>query len=148
MSNGNGTVNTIVNIFVGWGVIFFGVWVLPIDINAKIFVDVMNTFLFIFLAITYFDYKGKIPIGKETRLQIRFWFSIIIEIVQAITAFIMTIATWEVVTINDVQVITYENIVSLIFSIMGIAVILFVIHMIMNKSKYIERWSKEKVKMP
>lgn len=137
-----GTLNAVLGVFVGWGVIFFGIWAMPLSIDQKISIDLGNTIIFIALGLMYFDFKGKIPIGKEMRIRIWFWFVVLIELVQGATAFLVTIATWEVVVINGYQVVTYEDLASLLFSVVGISVIAYVVYMIKNKKKYMERRRK------
>jgi hypothetical protein len=137
-----GTLNAVLGVFVGWGVIFFGIWVMPLSIDQKIFVDLANTIIFIGLGLIYFDFKGKIPLGKEMRIRIWFWFMVFMELFQGASAFLVTIATWEVVVINGYQVVTYENLASLLFSIIGTSVILYVVYLIKNREKYMEKRRK------
>jgi hypothetical protein len=122
-----------------WGLVFFGIWTIPISDYSRIVVDEAVTIFIPAFGIMYFDYKGKIPIGAEMRQKIWFWFFVGLELLQALVAFSLTITTWEVVEIEGHQVITYEDLVSLLFSIGGILVIVYVIYMIRNRQSYMKR---------
>lgn len=45
-------------------------------------------------------------------------------------------STWEVVIINDVAVVTYKNLISLSFGIMGCIIIIFTIWYIEKRNPY------------
>jgi hypothetical protein len=141
MPDDYGTLNTILAIIGAWGVIFFGVWATPLSIQQKYIVDFGNTFLFIMFGIMYFDFKGKIPIGKEMRRRIWFWFGVGVELFQGATMFLVTIATWKVVVISGYEVVTYDNLISLLFSIMGVLVIVYAAYRIKNREEIMAHMS-------
>jgi len=55
---------------------------------------------------------------------------------QTIGAFILNYVTWEVVPINGVYVVTYIDLISLIFSVMGVGTILFTYRFIKKRNPY------------
>lgn len=122
-----------------WGLFACGIWATPLDNNGKIAFDIFSAILFGGGSIVYFDYKGKIPIGQNKRAQIWFWFSIGVELLQAVSAFGINIVLWEVVEINGYEVVTYGNLACLLFGIMGVLVLVYVAYLIKNREKYIKR---------
>jgi hypothetical protein len=139
MSDEYGTLKAFLAVVATWAAIFFGVWATPLDFNWKVNVDIWNTVLFAGGGLAYFDYKDKIPIGKEGRIKIWFWFGIVMTFLQAVMAFILNVAVWETVEIEGHLVVTYENMVSFLFGIMGTLLIVFVVYRVKNREKYMEQ---------
>lgn len=77
--------------------------------------------------------------GDSKHLQSKafFWFGIFLEFYQTGTAFLLTVVTWNVYSIEGVEVVTYNNSLSLLFSVIGIVVILYTLNRIKNKKKYV-----------
>ena len=122
-----------------WGLFAVGIWGTPLNTDGKIAFDIFSAFFVGALAIMYFDYKGKIPIGAKKRAEIWFWFSVFMQLLQAGIAFVLNIVFWEYVTIEGHEVVTYQNLVALLFGGMGFAVLIYVIYIIKNREKYIAK---------
>ncbi len=147
MADKHSGINTIIAFIILWATTFGLVWAIPpLSDSTKWFIDEFVTIVIPMFAIIYFDYKGEIPIGKETRQKI--WFGICcgLTLVIAFSTFIMTAATWEYVEIEGHQVITYLNMISLTPSIIGVGTIFYVFNLIKNRKNY---WrTQEKPKKP
>jgi hypothetical protein len=142
MADGYGGLKIFLELFVAWGVIFFGIWAIPIDNSWRIKIDIVNTVLFVAIPIMYLDFKGKIPIAEKTRKKITFWSMIVFELFQAVIAFWLNIILWDTVEINGIQVVTYDNLATFLFGIAGVCVIVFVIWRIKNYEKFMEKGTK------
>lgn len=130
-----------------WGLFAIGIWSTPLDTNGKINFDIFTALLAGALAIAYFDYKGKIPIGAKKRAEIWFWFSVFMELLQAGVAFVLNIVLWEYVTIEGHEVVTYQDLASLMFGGIGVVVVIHAAYLINNREKYIAKhMSRYKVK--
>ena len=137
MPDEHGTLQAFGVIFACWGLPFFGVWAIPIAENLKIFFDIYVSVFFAMFGFFYFMYKGKIPTPKkETFEKITFWLSLPVLFIQTIMAFVLNVIFWEVVTINDIYVVTYIDLFSLIYGIMGIGSIIFTYRFIKKRNPY------------
>ncbi len=133
----HGTLQAFGVIFAMWVGVFFGVWVLPIAENTKILLDVLSSVGFVIFGLLYFMVKGKIPFPrKELMERVIFWLGIISCMLQAMGMFALNVILWEVVEINGILVVTYIDLISLIFGIMGVSVIAFMIWYIFNRNPY------------
>jgi len=124
-------------IFTSWGVVFFGVWVLPIAILGKILLDLFSTISFIMFGLSYFMYKGKIPFPNPELIErVEFWLGLVSLLLQTGLAFYINIVAWEVVTIDDVPVVTYGNLIALLYGVIGVVVFVYTIWFIGNRNPY------------
>lgn len=142
-----------------WFVVVFGVLGISATLEIKIILEVLAVVGFGAFGGTYFfrDYQKR---HKQSRKQavksipppLRvetsgdkhlvskrfFWFGIFMEFYQAGVAFLTTISTWRTFLINGVEIVTVHNLISLMFSVMGIIVIAYTINRIQNRRRYIE----------
>ena len=89
-------------------------------------------------------YKEIIPLPNPDLLKrVQFWLSLVSLFLQSGTAFFINVITWEVVKINDVAVVTYENLISLFYGIMGCIIIIFVGWYVKNRNPYKKRQKNE-----
>jgi hypothetical protein len=140
MADEFGGIGAILGFAAIWVGVFFGIWAIPpLSEATRWFVDEAVTILIPAFAIMYFDYKGKIPIGKETRKKIWFGISCGMLLFISFTTFIMTAGTWEYVEIDGHQIMTYEDMASLSFSVIGVITIIYVAHMIRNRDKFLKK---------
>jgi amino acid transporter len=130
--------------FAAWGVIFFGIWQVSIlsDFH-KLLIDIVWTIVFVSVSISY-AYLNRIkPKLKQTMLRFRminiepwvFWTFVVFGFITSFLGFELTRETWEVFAVSDVPVITYNNLISLSFSIMGGYIIVFLINRIVQRRK-------------
>jgi hypothetical protein len=113
----HGTLEAFGVIFGCWAVVFFGIWTMPIDLVYHIGIDIFSSIAFIIFGLVYFSYKEVIHVRWDRFL---LWLVVISLAIMAGVNFILTLTTWKSVTINDVLVVTYGNIISLMFTIAGI----------------------------
>jgi len=139
MPDDHGAMNTILEFALLGVTIFFAIWGVPISNSSRFLVDEADSIIVPAFAIMYFDYKGMIPLGKKTRQKIWFWFTTGLFAVIALGTFLMTAGTWQVAQVGGYQVITYDDMVSLTFSVMGILMIVYIIHMIRNREQYMKK---------
>jgi len=138
------------NLFVIWSAIFLVVSAIP-DIPQiwKYLIYVIDTLAFLIIGVNdwYGNLKHKPIFIKRTfyivNAKVDFWFGICAMFFMAIMAFILTIDTWEVYSINNVEVVTYDNLDSLVFSIEGAGVIAYIIYRVKNRDKIIKRGKEE-----
>jgi hypothetical protein len=135
------TLQAVVELFVAWSVIFFGVWTMPLDNVAKSAFDVANTIFFVSFGLAYFINKGKIHIPQaQTKIQnltkgkkqvehpeinplvAKFFmiFGLILGISISIMFFGIAISYWESVSINSIQVITYRDLEAIFMGGLGL----------------------------
>ncbi len=137
MSEEHGTLDAFGVIFLCWAAVFFGVWVFPLADTSKVTLDILSTVLFIMFGVVYFMLKGKIPFpNPELRRKIEFWYSIAMLSVFAAMAFLLNYILWESVTINGVEVVTYRDLIALLYGIIGVGIIVFMIRYIKNRNPY------------
>ena len=132
------TLHAFAEIFLCWCAIFFGIWAMPIDLIGKILIDIFTTAGFTVLGIAYFSYKQIIHVNIPFR-KVLFWSGVVIGLLQIGIGFFLTIAFWQVTTINGEGVITYNNVIASGFSVVSIAVIWYVIHLIRNRNEYMTK---------
>ena len=118
-----------------WVTSFLGVWATPFDYTLKVNWDIGTTILVISFAIMYFDFKGKIPIGEEMRVKIWFWLTNAFIMFFAGLSFFLNVVFWEPKTINGIEVVTYENLATFLYGIMGVSLIIYLVYRIKNKEK-------------
>lgn len=146
MSDEHGTLQAFGVIFACWGVPFFGIWAIPIADNIRIFFDIFDSIFFVMLGLFYFMYKGIIPFPKKRSLEkITFWLSLIAILLQAFGAFALNYITWEVEIINGVYVVTYLDLFSLIYGVMGIGTLIFMYRYIKKRNPYQKKTATEKL---
>lgn len=91
-------------------------------------------------------YKGILPTPKkETFKKITFWLSLLVLFGQTIVAFALNVFFWEVVVINEVYVVTYIDLYSLVYGIMGIIALIFTYRFIKKRNPYNKKTSTEKL---
>jgi len=140
MSEKHGTLEAFGVIFACWAAVFFGVWMLPLPDFVRIYFDGFSTILFAIFGVSYFMLKGIIPFPKpESWRKANFFLDITIYLLMATISFSLNYITWEFTTVNGVQVVTYNNLISLIYGILGVVVIIFTIRYIRNRNPYKKR---------
>lgn len=138
------------NLFVIWSAIFLVASAVP-DIPQfwKYAIYVIDTLVFSIIGIRdwYGNWKYKSIFDMRRvyiiNAKVDFWFGICIMVIIVIMAFLMTISTWAVYSVDGVEIVTYNNLVSLIFSIEGVGVITYIIYRVRNRDTIMKRW-KEK----
>jgi magnesium-transporting ATPase (P-type) len=134
------TLHVILELFIAWCGVFFGIWVFPFGDMAKYMIDLFTIVVFVMLGLAYFTYKNKIDWSKHRSLwrKLFFGFTIGLTLVQAGMSFILFVGFWEVFSINGVNVVTYRDLISLLFAISGILLVVVTIRMIKNRHKYLK----------
>jgi hypothetical protein len=143
MAGEHGTLQAFAAVVTIWGTIFFGVWALPLSEQIKFSIDVVSSIGIGVLALIYFMRKGTIPIPKKQTLdRVSFWLGIIQLILMVGTTFYLSVITWEVVTIDGVNVVTYTNLISLYYGVLAVVSLIFAVWYVINKNPY----KKQKLK--
>jgi NADH:ubiquinone oxidoreductase subunit K len=127
MSVEHGTLEAFGVIFVGWATVFFGIWAMPISLTYQIAIDIFSSIAFIIFGAAYFSHKQIIHVRKQ---RVLFWFGVCFASLFAGMNFGITMVTWETISINDVPVVTYRNVFSLMFSVVGIVEVLIALWLI------------------
>jgi hypothetical protein len=125
--------------FAAWGVVFFGVWqVYVMPDFYKVVADAVDSVVFVFIGISYGYWNRLKPKLENTVFRFKtinfepliFWGVIALSFLFAGLGFLLTIGTWQEFTVSEIPVVTYSNLVSLSFSIMGTYLIVFTIRQI------------------
>ena len=123
--------------FVCWGTVFFGVWVLPTGDSLKVAVDVSSSISFVIFGILYFRKKGMIPTPKREIIEkVMFWFVSIGFLFTAGFSFYLNVLAWNIVTIGGVQVVTYQDLYSLLFGAVGILSLVRLFNIVTKRNPY------------
>jgi len=135
MAEEHGTLDSFGVIFLCWAAVFFGVWVFPLDVLLKVVLDILSSAAFVLFGVVYFVSKGKIPTPSEEMWQkIKFWYDILFFCFFAGVFFWLNYVAWEFKTINDVQVVTYSDLASLICGAFGVLLVIYTIWRIKNRN--------------
>ena len=147
MPEEHGTLQAVGVFFACWAVVFFGVWVLPIDLIIKIVLDVATSIAVVLFGYSYFALKGKLPSpSRETSEKATFVLGIISVCLEVGASFAIAVLNWEVVTVNDVLVVTYRDLASFIFGLMGVCIIVFGIWWAWKNNPYRNKHVESKLK--
>lgn len=116
-------------LFTGWGIVFFGVLATPTDIISlfyKYVFALIDTFAFVILGVIYFrwEYFRKTVFKRSIILNVLFVLLVLVELLEAYYSFFLAVSNWQIFTVNDIPVVTYANLVHIGFFIAGILLII------------------------
>lgn len=122
----------ITNLFIIWSAIFLAISVIPaIPDLWKYALYLLDTLVFSFIAIT--DWQRKAQFRPNLKILFRFqpnlragwffWFRIVADLILVVAYFNLAIANWVVLNVSGVPVLTYGNIVCLMFGVVGVFLI-------------------------
>jgi hypothetical protein len=135
------TLSMILDILVGWGVIFFGIYAIPqISDFWKLVIDGIDTGVFALVGIAYFQWQKrksmpKAPMpevihdqGKKEgevihiilkKSEVWFWVFVMLEAVEVFLFFFMVVTGWVVYYVNGIAVVTFGNLILIGFAVLG-----------------------------
>jgi hypothetical protein len=136
------TLNTVLNILVGWGVVFFGIYAVPIISDFwKLAIDGLDSLIFLLIGIAYFQWQKKqlepktdmtqqITLDRtkkrsdEIRIifkksKLSFWLFSILEAFEVFFFFFLVVTGWSVYYVLGVAVVTFGNLILIGSAILG-----------------------------
>jgi len=82
----------------------------------------------------------KVETREETHLQSKrfFWLTVLMMFYQIIFGFLLAIFGWKAYVVNGVEVVIYDNLISLSYGFVSIIAILWTVNRIRNRAKYVK----------
>ena len=116
MSDRHSTFNAIITLGAFWAVVFFGVLTLS-DVPSfeKYEIDAIISVGFFVFGLVYFNakrFRAIVTIILSKGTKIAFWLVSIVECIDVVFLFYFGVINWNIVTINDIPVVTFYNVLA------------------------------------